>query len=192
MLSKPLRARKCRNPACRKEFIPSKPFITWCSPDCGVEVASIKLGRAKHKKERRERLELKEAKERIKSRGDWAREAQAVFNKFIKERDKKAGYGCISCGTKANVQYAAGHYRTVGSTPELRFDERNVHLQCNKRCNLELSGNILAYRNGLILRFGLSVVEWLESKHDPKHYSIEDLKSIKAEYKKKLKDLQNK
>lgn len=177
---KPLKVRKCRG--CAKEFQPTKPMQVVCSWECAQAVAE-------RKRELKEKKELRIAKERIKSRGDWAKEAQQVFNKYIKERDKKAGYGCISCGTKANVQYAAGHYRTVGSTPELRFDEKNVHLQCNKRCNLELSGNVLAYRNGLIQRYGLECVEYLESKHEPKHYSIEDLKAIKSEYKKKLKEL---
>ena len=36
---------------------------------------------------------------------------------------------------------------------------------------------------------GAEAVAWLEGKHDPKHYSIDDLKVIKAEYRQKLREL---
>jgi hypothetical protein len=65
--------------------------------------------------------------------------------------------------------------------PELRFDEINVHLQCAP-CNTYLSGNLIQYRKGLTKKIGIAMVEWLEGNHEPKHYSIDDLREIKSNY----------
>jgi hypothetical protein len=75
----------------------------------------------------------------------------------------------------------AGHYMSVGARPELRFDENNVNAQCAP-CNNHLSGNIVLYRKGLIAKIGLEAVEALEGPHEPKHYTVDDLKQIKADY----------
>lgn len=142
---------------------------------------------ARKKKENRQHKEKLEA---IKPKSEYLREAQRVFNQYIRLRD--AHLGCISCGNHQSNQYAAGHFRTVGSAPHLRFDERNVHKQCNRYCNLELSGNILNYRAGLIAKIGLEAVEQLEADNTPKHYSIDDIKQIKITYKEKIKALKDK
>jgi hypothetical protein len=176
---KAAKQKKCKQ--CGVKFTPAKPLQSRCSIECAIEAA--KVSRTK-----KDRAELRTAKERLKSRGDWAREAQTAFNAFIRARDKQFGYGCISCGSHTGKENG-GHFRSVGSTPELRFEEKNCHLQC-ERCNTHLHGNILAYRNGLIQRYGLEYVDWLESNHEAKHYSIDALKAIKAEYKAKLKALE--
>jgi hypothetical protein len=128
-----------------------------------------------------ERKAIRAAKERVKPRSAHMKEAQDAFNAYIRQRD--LGQPCISCGTTARVQYAAGHYRTVGACPELRFEPLNVHLQCNKNCNMEKSGNIVEYRIRLLRKIGAEKVAWLEGPHEPKKYSIEDLKAIKAHYR---------
>ena len=63
--------------------------------------------------------------------------AQAVFNKWVRNRDKH--FGCISCG--AEVQHA-GHYFSQGHYSALRYDESNVNGQC-LRCNNFLHGNLI-------------------------------------------------
>lgn len=171
-----LRAKKCRT--CGVKFTPTKPLQSRCSVECAIEAAKVS-------RTRKDRAELRQAKERLKSRGDWAKEAQIAFNAYIRARDKAKGFGCISCGTRQGKENA-GHYRSVGSCPELRFEELNNHLQC-ERCNTHLSGNLINYRIALVQRIGLDKVEWLESKHEAKHYSIDDLKTLKATYKAKIK-----
>ena len=84
----------------------------------------------------------------------------------------------------------AGHYRSRGSAPHLRFDERNCHAQA-KRENRYLSGNVVDYRVGLIARIGLEEVESLEADQTPKKYTIAELKAIKAHYVAKLKEMKN-
>ena len=103
-------------------------------------------------------------------------------------RDEKEA--CISCGRHHTGQYHAGHYRTVGAAPELRFNELNVHKQCSV-CNNHLSGNLIEYRRGLVAKIGIEKVEWLEGKHEAKKYTIDEIIEIKKHYQQKIKDMQN-
>jgi hypothetical protein len=132
------------------------------------------------------RKELRAAKERVKTKGHYMREAQAAFNAWVRERDAKLP--CISCGRHHEGKYDAGHYRTVGSNPALRFEPLNCHRQCSP-CNTHKSGNIVNYRIELVKRIGAAAVEWLEGPHAPKKYTIEDLKAITAEYRAKTREL---
>ena len=175
---KPLKQKKCKT--CGMKFTPAKPLQSRCSIECAIEYA--KVSRTK-----KDRAELRVAKERLKSRGDWAREAQIAFNAWIRARDDEKP--CISCGSHTGKKNA-GHYRSVGSCPELRFEESQVHLQCEK-CNSYLSGNLINYRIQLIQRVGLERVNWIEGPHEPKKYTLEELKTIKQTYKAKLTALKN-
>ena len=116
------------------------------------------------------------------------RETQAVFNSWVRARD--ADLGCVSCDRPAswNGQWHASHFRSVGSSPEHRFNPDNVHKSCSI-CNNHLSGNILGYRPELERRIGIEAVEALIGPCEPKRYTIEDLQAIKAEYREKLKVL---
>ncbi len=166
---------------------PFKPMMTTAKV-CGWKCAMV-LARDKRAvvlaKEKRKRL--REGRESLKTRSDHLRQCQATFNAYIRTRD--AGMPCISCGTTKNVQYCAGHYLTRGAYPELRFHEMNVHLQCNQFCNLQNSGNIRKYRINLIGKIGLSNVDWLEGKHQPQKWTIDDIKEIRAYYKQLTKEL---
>lgn len=136
---------------------------------------------------------IKAKLEKLKTARDWTKEAQIAFNAFIRERDK--GQTCICCGQSLSSgdtggQYDCGHYRSVGSAPHLRFDPRNAHAQ-RKQCNRWGAGRAVDYRLGLLTRIGREAVESLESDQTPRKYSIEELKSIKAHYKAKTKELKN-
>lgn len=185
---RPKKTRRCANPACRSEFTPA--FSTTqkvCKWQCGLAIKDQNHDKARKAIASQERVEHRKAKEKIKTKGDHAKEAQQAFNAWVRLRDQ--GLPCISCGTTADVQFAAGHYRTVGSCPELRFEPLNVHLQCNRNCNMAKSGSILEYRIELVKRIGKDKVDWLEGKHEPKRYTIEDLKAIKAEYRAKVREM---
>jgi hypothetical protein len=143
--------------------------------------------------DQRERREIQVRKEKLKTRGDHMREAQVLFNEYIRLRD--SGQPCISCDSLPSdhdlitgSRWDAGHYRSVGACPELRFEPLNVHRQCVK-CNRNLSGNAVEYRIRLVHRIGADRVTWLEGPHQPRKYTIEDLKTIKAECRAKIKDL---
>jgi hypothetical protein len=112
------------------------------------------------------------------------KEAQKAFNAFIRIRDKDDP--CISCGRHHEGQYHAGHFKTAGGFPELRFEELNCHKQCAP-CNNHLSGNIGEYIPRLIDKIGQDKFDWINGPHKAKKYTCEDLKDIEVKYKKKLK-----
>lgn len=183
----------CAVRGCSNKFVPLRHFEAWCSPECGAKLARALQEKDRAQKAKRERRESREAKQRLKTKGDHLREAQAAFNAYIRERDR--GLPCISCGSMPNdgdlltgSRIDAGHYRSTGSCPELRFEPLNCHAQCVK-CNRNLSGNAVEYRIRLIKRIGQASVEWLEGLHEAKRYTIEDLKAIKAKYREKTREL---
>jgi len=133
------------------------------------------------------RKQKKVRRDALKTTQDYIKELQIVFNKYIRLRDKDLT--CISCQRNHTGQYHAGHYRSVGGNPELRFEELNNNKQCAP-CNNHLSGNLINYRINLIKKIGLKKVEWLEGNHEPKHYTIEQLKGLKTLYKLKIKNVE--
>ena len=171
--------KKCKS--CGKLFTQFNSLAVVCSVDCSIQYA-----KDNNVQERTRRALYKIAKERVKTRSEYLRDAQTAFNAFIRERDKNEL--CISCGRYHDGQYHAGHYRSVGACPELRFCELNVHKQCSA-CNNHKSGNIVEYRINLVKKIGVEQVEWLEGSHEPKKYTIEQIKKIRAEYQLKLKEL---
>ena len=187
-----MKTRKCR--ACGNPFTQYQSFVTWCSPECGAEIAAKKMAKIKREEAVKVRRADKVKREKLKTRSDWTKEAQIEFNKYVRFRD--AGRGCISCGSACGEGAIggsgdAGHFRSRGSAPHLRFDERNCHLQC-KHCNRYLSGNVADYRVGLVERMGLDAVLTLEADQTPRKYTIPELKSIKKHYAELAKQLRSK
>lgn len=168
--------KKCK--VCKTTFTPDRPLQSVCNYQCAIELANQR----KDRQERTRKAQVKRSdRERLKTRADHLREAQALVNSFVRERDKLAP--CISCQKFHTGQYHAGHYRSIGSAPELRFDaEFNIHKQCSV-CNNHLSGNLINYRRNLIVKIGLEKVEWLEGPHPPLKLTIDDIKAIKSTYK---------
>ena len=182
MLSRKPKRKKCKE--CRKLFQPLSSFHSCCSVPCSIAWCKTKdckdymLGVQK-KEARKARKEYNESK-----KSHWENKLQVLVNRHVRQRD--AGKPCISCGTTKPVQYCAGHYKTRGAHPELRFELRNIFLQCNKNCNLSKSGNIPGYRLGIIERKGQAELDWLDGKHDPLNYTIPDLKDMIDYYKEKI------
>ena len=113
---------------------------------------------------------------------DLLKVAQQVFNKYIRERD--ANELCISCN-QIPKKKNAGHYFSQGGHSAVRFDEDNVHLQC-EHCNTYLSGNLLNYQIGIQKRIGAErLIELHARAHDTKKWSKDELLDIIAKYKKK-------
>jgi hypothetical protein len=169
--------KKCK--VCKSEYTPRNSLQSVCSPKCAQSHAQAL-------RQKKERTERRIAKEKLKRKHDYVKEAQHSFNAYIRARD--ADLPCISCGRFHNGQYHAGHYRPTSTSPELRFHEWNVHKQCQP-CNTHLHGNLVEYRINLIERIGQEKIDCLEGKHDPKHYTIQELKEIKAKYNQLTREL---
>ncbi|TFF13715.1 recombination protein NinG [Pseudomonas sp. BCA14] len=176
----------CKSPACRASFVPKVSFQSWCSPDCAVVIARNKQDRQRKSLASIERREIKVRKEKLKSRADHLKDTQQAFNAWVRARD--ADLPCVSCGRHHEGQYHAGHYRTVASNPAIRFEPLNVHKQCAP-CNNHKSGDIVNYRVELVKRIGPEAVEWLEGPHEPKRYTVEQLKAMTALYRAMTREL---
>ena len=179
--------RKC--PICGERFKPFQSTQKTCTnPKCAIE-----KGRADEK--RRKDRELRQRKERLKTRNEHLKEAQKAFNWYIRERDHDKE--CISCGTftpggdSRGGVWDCGHYRSTGACPELRFEPLNAHKQC-KNCNRDKSGNVVEYRLRLRERIGDENLAWLESEHEPKKWTVDDLKEIKHHYRALAREEQRK
>lgn len=179
-MKKLLKPKRCVT--CKTEFNPHSSLAKACSPKCAVEYT--KQVRAK-KQAKADKIRLEE----MKTLPQLTKECQQVFNKFIRLRDW--GQPCISCGTPhtgAANSFDAGHYRSVGSSPEVRFDPRNVHGQC-KRCN-RFGFDSSAYRANLVSKIGVDQVEALEGEKTAKNYTRQDIRARIITYKQRCKELE--
>jgi len=188
---KPRKPKACKT--CKAEFVPRTSLHVLCGRiECALSMADAKQAKHARAAEKAMRVEVRARKERIKTRRDFLADAQREFNRYVRVRD--AGKPCICCGRPlgdgaVGGAYDCGHYRSVGSAPHLRFHPDNAHAQ-NKQCNRWGAGRAVDYRLGLIARIGLDAVEALEADQAPRHYSIDDLKQIKAEYARKRRELE--
>lgn len=183
------RPKKCAVQTCRASFVPRASFQTWCSPDCGVALARAKAEKKRKSMAQVERREIKVRKERLKSRADYAKEAQAAINRYVRLRD--AHLGCVSCNKPATWQgqWHCSHFRSVGAAPHLRFNLWNMNKSCSA-CNNFLSGNIMAYRPALIRKIGQEKVDWLECNNDMARHDIPYLKRLKSIFTRKARRIE--
>ena len=169
---------RCKN--CKNKFTPIRFNMKYCTEIECLKAFSEEI-KQKTWKETKTRM-----KTELKTNQDWLKEAQTIFNKFIRLRDN--GLWCISCGLPPKKKNA-GHYFSSGGRSNVRFDEDNVHLQC-EACNTYLSGNLLNYQIGIEKRIGAAKLIELQGKaHLEKRWSVEELKEIIRIYKNKVNQL---
>jgi hypothetical protein len=173
-------SKKCKS--CGVPFTPVRPMQKVCSPVCAMNVARQVVDKAE-KKETKLKLDAMQTKPQL------VKKAQTAFNAYIRARD--VGKPCISCDKPldggANT-FDAGHYRSVGSAPHMRYVEDQVHGQC-KKCNRHLSGNAVEYRKRLLERIGLERLEQIESDNVLRKYTKEALIEIARHYNEQARQL---
>ena len=174
-----MKTRKCKY--CKQLFEPTVFLQKNCfEPLC----VSDWINEVKEKNWKRKKAKLKLDLMTVQ---DYIKLAQQVFNKYIRLRD--AGNVCISCGKKP-LKENAGHFYNANNHWSVRFDERNVHLQC-EHCNTYLSGNLIYYRENLLTKIGIEEFENLSAEAmKTRKFTIDELKEIIATYKKKIKELE--
>jgi len=174
------KAKVCK--VCKADFNPMRSLQSVCGPRCAVKHSGLTNGKAREKAAQKAHRARKDA---IKTRADWAKEAQKEFNLFIRARD--AHQPCISCGQSPNQgQRHASHYRSVAAASHLRFNAWNVHASC-AQCNSMKSGNVVEYRIALVRKIGQDRVESLEYSNDPRTFDIDELKRIKRIFTRRAK-----
>lgn len=203
--------RKCF--ICKKKGEPADMFIdglkaTCRTPECMTDYSLWKLDKQKKIKQKSDNKKHREAKAKLNDTiPRWTKKAQVAFNKYIRLRDRNLP--CVSCGkNEAEVikdmrgvtcggVWDAGHWRSRGSCPELRFCETNCFKQC-KKCNGG-SGKYGrkealvkdSFKSEVRRRIGRAQLEWVNGPHEPKRYRVEDLKEIEALYKERVKEIEN-
>ncbi len=184
-------SRRCSQ--CRKKVASEDALVSQLKAFCGYACLKEYTAQNRDKIQKQVRKEKRQQdnqkKEKLKTRGQWMKEAQSAFNAYVRWRDRDAP--CISCGRYVDNSgpggnWDCGHYRSVGSSPHLRFNLWNAHKQCVK-CNRYLSGNVADYRVGLIWKLGHTKVEYIEKQDASKNYTVDDLKRIKRIFTKKLR-----
>jgi hypothetical protein len=149
---------------------------------CALELSKTIQKKIIAKEAQEDRKKTREKLDAMRTKPQLVKIAQVSFNKFIRERDLLKP--CICCGKPLGTEpnsFDAGHYRSVGSAPHMRFVEDNVHGQ-TKYCNNYLASNPVGYRKGLIERIGLARVEQIESDQTVRKYTREGLIEIARHY----------
>lgn len=182
-----MRTRRCY--LCKKKVPEADAVIGQLKAFCCIEhlLEWAKSEKGKQFTKKAFRKDTKERKEKLKTRSDYMREAQIAFNAYIRARDR--GKNCVSCGAiqgdiKHGGTFDAGHYRSVGSAPHMRFNVFNCHAQC-KKCNNHLSGNAIEYRKSLLRKYGSAFTERLDNENTIRRFDIAHLKRIKSIFSKK-------
>lgn len=201
------RTKTCK--ICKAEFAPRNSLQKACSVPCAMEVVKADNSKKKRAVERKERAERLDARRRLKTKSEWLKEAECAVRDYRRLYELSIGSGCISCGRtqeeilaeqgwKTGGAFDGGHFLGKGARPELRLIPSNIWLQC-KGCNAGSSKYprktatvAHGFREGLIERIGLEAVEALECDHEPRRYTIEQLKAIKEEYRAKVRELKSK
>lgn len=169
---------RCKN--CKEKFEPIRFNHKYCLKD---ECIRAFVAETKEKMWKQTKVRMKNE---LKTTSDWMKEAQKVFNQYIRLRDKHKP--CVSCGQKLGTKYDAGHLYSMGGHKAVTFDEDNVHAQC-VTCNQFKHGNLLNYREGLIKRIGEHKLNDLSQRaNETRRYSADELQEIIKTYKQKIKD----
>ena len=119
-----------------------------------------------------------------------------AFSKYIRTKECLETTGvdfvgvCFTCGRRFHINALdAGHF-VSGRRNAILFDERNVHIQCRHWCNLTNHGQHKIYRQKMIERYGVDVVEELErNKKKVIQNKDMDFEGIEKTYKQKLEEL---
>lgn len=184
-----MRTRRCS--LCRKKIEAGSAIIGSLRAFCCIEhlVEYSRSATAQKMVSREKRKETKKRKEGLKTNSERTKDAQKAFNRFVRIRD--AGKPCVCCGrSQGDLKHGgavdAGHYRSRGSAPNLKFNLFNCHSQL-AYCNRYQSGNVIGYRNGLIDRIGLDRIERLEADNSPRKFDAEYLDRVKKIFTKRAK-----
>ena len=121
---------------------------------------------------------------------------EKYFNPFIRERDRQGeSFKCISCGKVKHVtSMQAGHFHAVGKSTALRFDEDNVHGECDYCNNYKYNcDHLIGYTINLQIKIGMERFNELQGKYEyyrinKKFWKRYEINELIVKYKEKLKE----
>ena len=128
-------------------------------------------------------------KKELMTRNDWYKRLERLVNQYVKHVKEK-DQPCCTCGA-INKKIDAGHYLSVGSNPDLRFELTNIHNQCSVNCNQIGSGMRPEYNEYIKERYGDDHYDWLNGPHKTLKEIFPTWQDIEIEiirYRKLLRD----
>lgn len=161
---------------CKTKFTPTYSKVQQvCSVKCSYEYT-------KKQKEKKARSEKKFKK--MNNPNVYNKELKKVLqdevNKIVRLIDK--GTRCIDCHRLEAPQWDAGHFRSRGDEPKLRYHLDNIFKQ-SCYCNDKSEGNKIAYLNGIDKMYGTLYANKVESLRK----EIDTLKMPNSELPEKIK-----
>lgn len=202
---------RCRY--CKARFEARNSLDKFCSYKHAMAWLATPEGAEKHKKVKAKLNRDKKRESNLKRRNlnrqtlGWQhKKTQMAFNKmrrmeeFLWFKERGLEPECVSCG-KTKMDWACGHFKSVGSSGGLRYNRANTFLQCNRYCNRGKSGNIegckntRGYKQGLIDRFGVNVggaiLEYLEKEqYKAAKWTCEQLEEMRKGFNQRIRELE--
>lgn len=207
--------KKRRCTSCKKYKEADKGIVApigfFCDKNCRYDYATKQtktlISKSKEIETKKKDKEFKERKAKF-DLNDVPKQhklTQTVFNRLrvLQEikwfKDRGLEPECISCG-KTNMDFCCGHLKSRGAQGNLRYDVNNTFLQCNRYCNMALSGNIegnkntRGYKVGLVERFGEEeanrILNYCEENAQVKKWTGSELQGLRASFSKLIKELE--
>ena len=117
-----------------------------------------------------------------------------IFSEYIrrKDADEEGMTVCVSCGVKKHwKELQGGHFVPQSLGDALRFDEINVHVQC-QACNVwNKERGMFGYARFMVKKYGEKVLEELHHRQKMGYkFSRSELEEMIEAYKEKLKNLE--
>ena len=192
--------RRCRLKSCRKYGKPEEmlkvPMGYLCNADCATAYSMENKDKARQKALDAKRKAFKADTRKVRAKLNennhkWqTAETQRAFNELVRllDADKPCiVHGMHLCGHESG--WSAGHYLTVASHPELRFDLRNCFKQClssNKGDAKYVANNAsirAQFEFGIVSMYGPELLAWLKGPHAAAKLSCKELADLRAMFR---------
>lgn len=181
----------CRNRACRKRFVPDRPFIRHCSETCAYVLAMEAVAKRAAAKAKAERAADRKKLSGMKTLAERAEPVRKLAQRYAVLRDHD--YGCISCDKGAHWtggKWHGSHFKSVGSNSALQFNLWNINKACDQ-CNYFMAGNIGPYETRLRQKYGDERVDWLKNHPREREYTQDYLDRLTKILRKKIRRVEN-
>ena len=186
-----MKKRKCA--CCKNRFNVDGMIVTPLQAFCSMAHA-IEYSRREAPTVRRKRVRKDKREYLADNLPHQLKLTQTACNRLVRLLDE--GRCCVSCNKSWADTFHAGHFKTRGAHPELRFDLRNIHGQC-AGCNLaadrrkSMERSVMeSYEANLVQRYGQALVDYLNGPHEPKHYTCDQLREMRREFNAESKRLE--
>lgn len=177
----------CKNRDCRARFVPDRPSVRHCSPECLAVLIQAHVTKQRAARAKAERAADRKKLSGMKTLAERAEPVRKLAQRYAVLRDHD--YGCISCDKGAHWtsgKWHGSHFKSVGSNSALQFNLWNINKACDQ-CNYFMAGNIGPYETRLRQKYGDERVDWLKNHPREREYSQDYLDRLTKILRKKIR-----